>query len=162
MADHPESAFISHDSFESDADEYRITTTAFETTASVSDDSNTPLYTVEVTVPTLQSATEDDVGPTVAADWLETFERRLEAAPKATRSAVELEAFDVTASDETVTIRYGYHWETPRTAVDIAKTFAEYVEGTYVEGVIPGYEYTGQVAALLGDASQSGDGGTPL
>lgn len=162
MADDPEKAFISHDSFESVADEYRITTTAFETTASVSDDSNTPLYTVEVTVPTLQSATADDVGPTVAADWLETFERRLEAAPKATRSAVELEAFDVTASDERVTIEYSYHWETPRTALDIAKTFAEYVEGTYVEGVIPGYEYTGKVAALLGDASQSGDGGTPL
>jgi hypothetical protein len=162
MSDQPETAFINHDSFESSTDGFQITTTAFETTVSVSEEDDTPQYEVVTTVPTLQSATANNVGSTVETDWLETFERRLEEAPKATRATVELEDFDVSTDGETVTVTYGYRWETPRTALDIAKTFAEYVEGTYVEGVIPGYEYTGQVAQLLGEASQGGDGGTPL
>jgi len=44
----------------------------------------------------------------------------------------------------------------------------DYVEGTYVQGVIPGYEYGEPVAGLLDRAQQNADsddatrGGTPL
>ena len=51
-----------------------------------------------------------------------------------------------------------------RQGLDVAKTFVEYVEGTYVEGVVPGYDYRPPVSDLLSQAGQ-GDGergGTPL
>jgi len=51
-------------------------------------------------------------------------------------------------------------------AADVAKAFVEYVEGTYVEGIVPGYSYEGKVADLVSDASSGGGdgevGGTPL
>ena len=35
----------------------------------------------------------------------------------------------------------------------------DFVEGTYVQGVIPGYEYTEPVSDLLSAARQQGGGG---
>ncbi|MEF8975818.1 MAG: DUF5813 family protein, partial [Halapricum sp.] len=44
--------------------------------------------------------------------------------------------------------------------------FVEYVEGTYVEGAVPGYDYEPPVADLLNQAQSGGSqgdrGGTPL
>ena len=37
----------------------------------------------------------------------------------------------------------------PTRGVADAKAFADFVEGTYVQGVIPGYEYTDPVAGLV-------------
>lgn len=155
-------AFESHEAFEHAGDEYRVTTTVFEASVAVDCTADVATYTVKVELPTLDAATDDDVGPTVSLDWFETLERRLQDAPKATRADVALEEFDVTREKQTVTVKYTYSWENPRTAPDIAKTFVEYAEGTYAEGIIPGYEYNSPVADLLASASQGGEGGTPL
>ena len=80
----------------------------------------------------------------------------------ATRSDIDLETFDVERDGEDVYVTYGFEWDDPGRAADIAKTLVEYVEGTYVEGVIPGYEYESPVADLLDRASQGEGGGTPL
>ena len=51
-----------------------------------------------------------------------------------------------------------------RAAADAVAT-VEYVEGTYVEGIIPGYEYTEPVTVLVqraADAAGGNKGGTPL
>jgi len=37
----------------------------------------------------------------------------------------------------------------------------DFVEGTYVQGIIPGYEYTGVVDELISAARQQG-GGSPF
>jgi len=68
----------------------------------------------------------------------------------------------VDAHDGTVRIEYVFADRSPATAADIATAFAEFVEGTYVEGVVPGYEYEPPVADLLAQASQGEKGGTPL
>ena len=81
---------------------------------------------------------------------------------RATRSDIDLETFDVERDGENVYVTYGFEWDDPSRAADIAKTLIEYVEGTYVEGVIPGYEYESPVADLLDRASQGEGGGTPL
>lgn len=148
---------------ETTSDGFEVTTTAFDGTVTVDEATQPPQYTVEVTVPTLQAATADEVGPTVATDWFETFERRLESAPQATRTAVELDEFDVVERGDDVVVTYEFAMETPRRALEVAKTFVEFVEGTYVEGIIPGYDYQPPVTDLLSEASQ-GDtsGGTPL
>ena len=162
MTEHVEQELEAHEAFEASTDGYRVKTTVFEASVTVEEESGAENYIVTVEVPTLDSATTGEVGPTVATDWRETFERRLEDAPKATRAAVELDSVELTRSAETLTVEFRFQWETPATAVDIAKTFVEYVEGTYAEGLIPGYQYEGPAAELLSNASQNGEGGTPL
>ncbi|PSQ37238.1 hypothetical protein BRD08_03265 [Halobacteriales archaeon SW_10_66_29] len=36
------------------------------------------------------------------------------------------------------------------------------LDATYVEGIVPGYEYESPVSSLISEASQAGEGGTPL
>ncbi len=98
-------------------------------------------YEVTVRAPSLQAATSDEVGDAVIDGWFETLERRLEDAPKATRTAVELDDYSVVEAGEQVVVTFEYTMGGERQAADVAKTFVEYVEGTYVEGVIPGYDY---------------------
>jgi len=156
-------AFERHDTFEPATDGFAVSSTVFEARASAEEGEDwTHTYTVTVRVPTLDGATADAVGPAVATDWFETLERRLAEAPKATRASVELDSFAVEEVGGAVRVEYGFAWGDAGRAADIAKTFVEYVEGTYVESIIPGYEYEPPVSDLLANASQGGEGGTPL
>jgi len=167
--DLPESAvraFEHHDAFADDDGAYRVTTTAFEGTVTADDaDEWRVAYTVTVRAPTLDAATVDAVGDAVADGWFETLERRLEDAPKATRTTVDLDTYTVEYDGGDVVVTYGFELGNADTAARVAKTFVEYVEGTYVEGIVPGYEYEGAVAELVDQAQTNGDGGaggTPL
>jgi hypothetical protein len=155
-------ALSRHDAFEPSAAGYSLSTIVFDATVRVEGEGDDAQYTVRVDAPTIDSATEDDVGATVQTDWVETLERRLADAPNSTRKPVELDMFSVEDKSETVTVRYQFTWPDPDGGVEVAKTFAEFVEGTYVEGIIPGYEYTPPVSDLLSNASQGGNSGTPL
>ncbi len=157
-----ERGLAENESFTPAEDGYSVSTTVFDAVVSAHNGPEGEQYTVTVTVPTIDSATNDQVGPTVQQDWFETFERRLRDAPKATRKSVEIDELQVSEEGDSITVIYRFNWENPTTAAEIAKTFVEYVEGTYVEGIIPGYEYTSPVADLISDATQGGDGGTPL
>jgi len=141
MTDVPDAVadvFESRDTFVPSGEGYVVETTSFtgHVTANEGEKWKTD-YEVTVRTPTLQAATADEVGDAVRDGWFETFERRLEDAPKATRVAVDVDEYTV-----------------------------EYVEGTYVEGIIPGYNYVGVVADLMDSASTGGSegsrGGTPL
>jgi len=139
-----------------------VTTTVFNTSVTADARDDTTTYTVTVTMPTIDSATSGTVGDAVAADWLRTLRRRLGDAPKATRTVVDLDSFGVETGENTVHVEYVFGHRSPATAANIVTAFAEFVEGTYVEGVIPGYEYEPPVAGLLAQASQGEKGGTPL
>ena len=159
--------FGSRDTFVAGGDGYVVETTSFEghVTASEREDWATD-YEVTVRAPTLQAATAGEVGDAVRDGWFETFERRLEDAPTATRVVVDLDDYTVERDDEEVVVTYRYSLGGEREAADVAKAFVEYVEGTYVEGIIPGYDYVGVVADLMDSASTGGSegsrGGTPL
>ncbi|MEF8881849.1 MAG: DUF5813 family protein [Halapricum sp.] len=161
-------AFQSHNGYELETDHAAVTTTAFEgrVTATDADADWAHRYTVTVVVPSLSAAVGEVVGPAVADGWFDTLQRRLEDAPKATRASVDLETFEVDRSPETVQVTYEFTSGDARQAADIAKTFVEYVEGTYVEGAVPGYDYEPPVADLLNQAQSGGSqgdrGGTPL
>jgi hypothetical protein len=166
MTDTPaavETAFEDHGSLSPDDAGATVTTTAFDgvVTAAPTDGVGHS-YTVTVQAPTLGAATADEVGDAVATDWLRTFRRRLSDAPKATRAVVELESFTAEREGETVRVEYVFEHGNPTAAAAIATTFAEFVEGTYVEGIVPGYDYQPPVAGLLSQASQGGESGTPL
>ena len=161
-------AFESHDAYTIDDEEATVSTTVFDGAVSVAqaDVDWARRYVVRVTVPTLDAAVAGDVGSAVESGWLDTLERRLEDAPKATRASVDLEAFDVETSGADIVVTYAFTSGTPAQAADIAKTFVEYVEGTYVEGIVPGYDYQPPVSKLLQQAQSGGSdgerGGTPL
>lgn len=157
-------AFDSHDAYEPATDSATLTTTAFEGTVTAGEATEewANAYTVTVRAPTLAAATAGDVPEIIRTDWFETLERRLERAPTATRANVDLTEFTVERDGDRVRVEYGFEWGSPKKATEIAKTFAEYVEGTYVEGIVPGYDYEPPVSSLLASASQSGESGTPL
>jgi len=170
MTDLPDAVadvFGSRDTFVASGNGYVVETTSFEghVTASEREDWATD-YEVTVRAPTLAAATADEVGPAVRDGWFDTLERRLEDAPKATRVVVELDDYSVDHDDEEVVVTYRYSLGGEREAADVAKAFVEYVEGTYVEGIVPGYDYVGVVADLMHSASTGGSegsrGGTPL
>jgi len=162
----PESArnaFENHESIKVADDGFEIETTVFDGYVTASEGPDWKhTYTVTVYVPTLQGATADEVGQAVLDGWQETLERRLEDVSKSTRASVELYDFDVERLDEELQITYTFEWGNEDRAAEIAKTFVEYTEGTYVEGIVPGYEYEPPVSDLLANASTEGKSGTPL
>ena len=156
-------AFESNGSLDPSGPDATITTTAFDGAVAVTPtDGVGHRYTVTVRAPTLDAATADEVGDAVATDWLRTFRRRLSDAPTATRAVVELESFGAEVNGEAVRVEYVFEHGNPAAAAEIATTFAAFVEGTYVEGVVPGYDYLPPVAGLLSRASQGEKSGTPL
>jgi hypothetical protein len=156
-----ERAFERHGAYTRDGEGFVISTTACEGRVTAVEGA-APVYTVTVRVPHIQAVTTDAVGEAVAEGWFDTLHRRLAEAPKATRADVDLATFEIERDGEDVFVTYGFEWADPDRAAGIAKTFVEYVEGTYVEGVVPGYEYESPVADLLERASQGEGGGTPL
>ena len=164
----PESAiraFEAHGAFEREGEGFRLTTSRFGGRVSAVDLGGGVAYTLTVRVPTLDAATADEVGEAVESGWFDTMRRRLEDAPKATRADVSLSGLDLEEDGDEVVVTFQFEWDGPDRAAAIAKTFAEYVEGTYVESVVPGYDYEGVVGDLLQGASQGEGGkkgGTPL
>ncbi len=146
-----ERAFRLHDGFETDDDEYTVTTTPFDGRATVAD-------SVEVTVrmPTLSAVvTDESVADVVETGWFETLELRLEdahtvvSADDATPPTVERDGDEVILSVEFS----GY----PDKAADDAKAVVDFAEGTWMQGIVPGYEYDEPAAGMLNRAHQQYD-----
>ena len=159
-------AAATRDALEPRSDGYGVTTTRFDARVTAAPSATTDwatAFTVRVEVPTLSAAVDGEVGDAVESGWLETFERRLAEAPKATRASVDPD-LSVAVAGDAVTVIYEFEFGSEGRGLDVAKTFVEYVEGTYVEGVVPGYDYRPPVSDLLSQAGQGeGErGGTPL
>lgn len=167
MPDRAARAFERHEAFARDDEGYAVTTTRFDGVVHVAETDEWALrYTLTVWVPMLSTAVEGTVGDAVEAGWFETLERRLEDATMATRADVELDEFAVAECNGDAVAEFGFSYGNADRAPDVAKSMAEFVEGTYMEGIIPGYEYRDPVAELLSQASQGSEEGsgspTPL
>jgi len=55
-----------------------------------------------------------------------------------------------------VVVEFAFTDINERRGVDDAAALVNYVEGTYVQGLIPGYEYVDPVAGLVDRARQAG------
>jgi len=142
---------------------YTVTTTVFDGSVEVGTDGNAAALTVTATVPMLDAATDDAVAPVVEEGWFDTFELRVADVDGAIRgddAAVSVRQ----VGDEAVVTAEVRDLDAARAVAD-AVAVVEFVEGTYVEGIIPGYEYTGPVTRLIqraADAAGGSKGGTPL
>jgi hypothetical protein len=146
-------AFATHDAYERDGEWYELTTTPFDARAAPASDG----YRVQVIVPTLDGATEEPVEDVLEDGWFETFRLRLDDADGATRADVSVPEPTVERDDGLAVVEFAFDHEEPRVAVETAKVLAEYVEGTYVEGIVPGFSYLPPVAGLLARARTQGD-----
>ncbi|QSG01485.1 DUF5813 family protein [Natranaeroarchaeum sulfidigenes] len=159
-----------HDAFEPTADGYECTTTPFDADvrARSAEGERDAVFEIEVRVPTLDAVvTDQTVGTAVADGWFDTLERRLADAYHAA-DVSDTDEPTIERESETVTATFGLRaWNASR-GVDAAKAVIDFTEGTYVQGVIPGYEYGEPVAGLLKRAQQNGSaddaarGGMPL
>jgi hypothetical protein len=113
---------------------------------------------VVVWVPTLSAGAEDHVADVVEDGWLDTFERRMEDADQALSRGQSV-APAVGVEGEEVVVEATVAAGAPIPAAADARSLVEYVEGTYMEGVIPGYEYGDPVAGLRQRARQAGESG---
>ena len=153
-------AFEAHEAFERDDDGFAVTTTTFDGRVTAEPTDGAPYYTLAVRAPTLQAATADEVGEALVEGWFDTYELRLEDAPTAVRGDLELDEQRVVAEGDEAVAVFGFEQENADRAPDVVKAVAEYVEGTYMEGIVPGYDYVPPVSEMLSRARQSGgDGG---
>ncbi|WP_290819349.1 DUF5813 family protein [Halovivax sp.] len=164
-----ERALADHEAFEPADEGYALTTTVFDARvdAEPADGERDGEFAVTVRLPSLDAAV---AGETVAAvvedDWADTFERRLADVFSVARTGTHEEpAVERAPSELRVVLEYTA-WDAEEGVAD-AKTLIEYVEGTYAQGLIPGYDYRGEAATLLETAQSRGqeaaDGdGTPL
>jgi hypothetical protein len=112
--------------------------------------------TLEQELPTLDATViGETVAPVVEDGWLETFERRVGDVTGVT--ADDIGEPTVRREHETVHVRIDVGGaEDPPAA---ARHAATYVEGTWVEGIIPGYDYEARVQAIRERAMSTGEEG---
>ncbi|WP_281193483.1 DUF5813 family protein [Halorubrum sp. F4] len=153
-------AFRDHGSFEPAGDEaWASETTAFdaEVSAEPSPEDGRIRFLVAVRVPTLSAVTVDEVADVVETGWYETFERRVVDVGGVTRGDHEFDP-RVERDGGTVVVNFELTDVNERRGVDDAGALIDFVEGTYVQGVIPGYEYTEPVEGLISSARRQGGG----
>ncbi|AFK19958.1 hypothetical protein E6P09_00345 [Haloferax mediterranei ATCC 33500] len=146
-------AFGDHGSFEqADDGMFESVTTPFDGTVSVATRENGHVeFDVEIRVPMLSAVVADEVAEIVEDGWYETFELRLEDVDGVVAGDHELDPAVRRVADEAV-IEATFSDINERRGVDDAGAVIDYVEGTYVEGIIPGYEYTEPVTSILRSA----------
>ncbi|VTT85924.1 hypothetical protein DM2_1962 [Halorubrum sp. DM2] len=152
-------AFADHGSFEREGDAWVSSTTAFDgRVRAESAEEGRIRLSVTVRVPTLAAVTADEVADVVEDGWADTFERRVVDVGGVTRREREFDPVVETDGDE-IAVTYALTDGNERRGVDDAGALIDFVEGTYVQGVIPGYEYTGPVSELLSAARRHGNDG---
>jgi hypothetical protein len=159
LPDRVRRAFAAHGSFEREGDSWVSETTAFDGRVRVEQGEEGRIaFTVTVRVPTLSAVTADEVADVVEDGWADTFERRAVDVGGVTRKRREFDPAIEREGDE-IAVTYELADINERRGVDDAGALIDFVEGTYVQGVIPGYEYTEPVSNLLSAARQQGGGG---
>ena len=141
-----------------DGEVFAPTANDWDATVTVGDGS----VEVVVVVPTLDAATNDEVADVVEDGWYDTFERRVAGADSVTL-ADDVDVASVSRAGGDITVELAMD---PRSgkAADDALALVNYVEGTWFQGVVPGYDYVEQVQQMREQAAQNAQStdGTPL
>lgn len=163
LPDRVRRAFRDHNAFEEiESGRYESVVTAFEGVVDVrpGEGGHTEFH-ITVRVPMLDDVTEDHVADVVEEGWYETFALRVEDIGGVTAAEHDLDP-DVDREGANAIVRVSFTDINERRGVDDASAVVDYVEGTYVQGIIPGYEYTSPVTSLIDAARQSGGSQTGL
>jgi len=153
-------AFRDHGSFERVGEgTYESETTVFDGVVGVSAaDGGRIAFDVTVRVPMLSEVVEGDVAEVVEDGWYETFELRVSDAAGVVRGDHVLDP-TVQRRPAQAIVDYSFEDVNERRGVDDAGALINYVEGTYAQGIIPGYDYRAPVTDIVSRASQNTQGG---
>lgn len=147
---------------------FRGTTTPFDARVFLTAGDGRVRYEVVVRAPTLDAAVRGEtVASVVHEGWFETFTLRIEDLGMAMRETPEPPSVTLDEAAEEVVVETAFETSAVAQAPEDARAAIQFVEGTYVEGIIPGYDYREPVAGLLERAAErsggeGGPGGTPL
>jgi hypothetical protein len=143
-------AFESHHEFEGGDSEYAVTTAQFEATVTVGEP-----HRLRAELPTLDAVVVgESVADVVEEGWFDTFRRRIEDLSGVTTGSVESPA--VSREGRTVVVEVAFDGKAP---ADDAVALLNSIEGTWFQGVVPGYDYRGDVQAMRERAHQRGGQG---
>lgn len=157
-----EQALEEHGAFEResevDGDAFATTTAAADARVRVEETGTGAGYRVTVRVPTIDAVVADEtVAPVVREGWFETFDRRIEDVGGVTRGETEPPTATLDEATGEVVVETTVDAGRPERAAGDVKALVDYVEGTFVEGLIPGYTYREPAASLLERARSSGE-----
>ena len=155
-------AFDRHPAFESGDTGYRLTSAAFPLAVSFEETSDeTVAYTVEANLPSLDAVIVDDtLSDALLEGWAIPMEQRLADIDQATT----LRDVSLTCEWDREGFAATFRFERPPAApapTDELVAMAGYVEGTYLQGTIPGYTYRDPVGELLDAARDRATGIEP-
>ncbi|WP_277555150.1 DUF5813 family protein [Halobaculum limi] len=147
-----------HDAVDDDPTDgaFPVTSTPFDGRIAVAQaDDGRIEFDVTVAVPTLSAVVEGEVAEVVEDGWYETFERRIATIGDVTAAGHDLDPA-VERSGEAVTVTESLRDLNEQRGLNDAVAVVDFVEGTYVQGVIPGYEYGEPVTGLISRARATG------
>ncbi len=151
-------ALEAHGAFERDDGRFVVTTTPFDAWVWIEPGTENPCLLIEVWVPDIDDAVEDEsVADIVRDGWFETFERRISAVSGITYTEPETTVEQIT--DTEVRVSFTLELSNQRYIGRDAKALVDYVEGTYLQGTIPGYDYRDPVDSMLRRAGDRSEGG---
>ncbi len=152
----PAWAFEDEGGFEPMEGGFAATRTPFRAVVSPEETDGEWRFRVVVRVPTLDAVVAgESVADIVEDGWFETLALRLEDGYDVITSTPDADTA-VEREGEEVRVEYALATGDLRQGVADAGALVDFVEGTYVQGVIPGYDYTDPVAGLLSAARQAG------
>lgn len=140
-------AFERHHDFEGEDGEYAVTTAQFEATVTAGE-----RYHLRAELPTLDAVVVgESVADVVEEGWFDTFRRRVADLSGVTTGSVESPT--VSLADRTVVVETTFDATEP---AEDALALVNSIEGTWFQGVVPGYDYRGDVQAMRERAHQRG------
>lgn len=151
-----------HGSFERrGTDGVESVATPFEATVEVAPgEDGRIIFRVQVQAPSLGHAVDEHVADVVEDGWFDTFQRRVTDVGAITQGEHDLSP-TVHRSGGDVVVELTFTDINERRGVDDANALINFVEGTYAQGIIPGYEYIEPASQLIEDARQTGGDGGP-
>lgn len=155
--DAAERAFIDHADFESVGNgAFLAERTPFVGEVHLAEDDGDVSYRVVARVPILDEVVVGETVADVIQDgWHETLERRLADAHKVTNASASPP--DVAQEEGTVLVEVTFRDADSQRAPTEAQAILDFILGTWMQGIIPGYEYTENVQALRDRAAQNND-----
>lgn len=148
--------------FERREEAFAATSTPFDATVRLEAADDRIRYELVVELPTLDAVVAgESVAAVVQEGWYETLERRLEDLDGALRAEAAAPEVELDEANETVTVTATFESTRPDHGAEDAAALVGYVEGTYVEGVIPGYTYREPVSGLLEAAYERSQAAVP-
>jgi len=159
--DAAERALAKQAGFERADGSFHASSTPFDATITLESTESAVRYELEMELPTLDAVVADQTVADVVLDgWFDTLERRLQDLDGALRAEAAAPQVVLDEATDVVNVLAAFESARPAHGAEDAAALVGFVEGTYMEGLIPGYTYREPVAGLLEQARER-SGATP-